>query len=65
VPWQIARQSASLTAENVEVYGSHVGLGFNASALYLLAERLAQPEGGWRPFERSGWRRWVYGPAHP
>jgi pimeloyl-ACP methyl ester carboxylesterase len=65
VPWQIARQSTSPTAENVEVYGSHVGLGFNASALYLLAERLAQPEERWRPFERTGWRRWVYGPGHP
>jgi pimeloyl-ACP methyl ester carboxylesterase len=65
VPWQIARQPASALAENVEVYGSHVGLGFNASALYLLAERLAQPEERWRPFERTGWRRWVYGPAHP
>jgi pimeloyl-ACP methyl ester carboxylesterase len=64
VPWQIARQSPSERAENVEVYGSHVGLGFNASALYLLAERLAQPEDTWRPFERSGWRRWVYGPGH-
>lgn len=63
VPWQIARQAPSDIADNVEVYGSHVGLGFNASALYLLAERLAQPEGEWRPFQRSGWKRWVYGPA--
>lgn len=63
VPWQIARQSASDIAENVEVFGSHIGLGFNASALYLLAERLAQPEQGWEPFQRSGWKRWVYGPA--
>jgi pimeloyl-ACP methyl ester carboxylesterase len=64
VPWQIARQPPAPTAENIEVYGSHVGLGFNAAALYLLAERLAQPEDGWRPFERTGWRRWVYGPGH-
>lgn len=63
VPWRIARQSESALAENVEVYGSHIGLGFNASALYLLAERLAQPEDGWQPFQRHGWRRWVYGPG--
>ena len=43
VPWQIARQAPSEIADNVEVYGSHIGLGFNASALYLLAERLALP----------------------
>lgn len=63
VPWQIARQTPSEHAENVEVYGSHVGLGFNASALYLLAERLAQPEDDWRPFRRTGWRRLLYGPG--
>jgi pimeloyl-ACP methyl ester carboxylesterase len=61
VPWQIARQAPSSIAENIEVYGSHIGLGFNASALYLLAERLAQTENGWQPFDRRGWRRWVYG----
>ncbi len=62
VPWQIARQTGSSIAENVEVYGSHIGLGFNAGVLFLLAERLAQREGGWRPFERRGWMHWVYGP---
>lgn len=64
VPWQIARQTPSAIAENVEVYGSHVGLGFNASALYLLAERLAQPPQAWKPFARTGWRQWVYGSDH-
>ncbi|MEQ8858004.1 MAG: alpha/beta hydrolase [Pseudomonadales bacterium] len=63
VPWQIARVAPSPIAENIEIYGSHIGLGFNASALYLLAERLAQPEREWQPFQRSGWKRWVYGPA--
>lgn len=63
VPWQIARLEQGDRAENVEVYGSHIGLGFNAAALYLLAERLAQPEDRWQPFQRSGWKRWVYGPA--
>lgn len=63
VPWRFARQAVTETAENVEVHGSHLGLGFNASVLYLLADRLAQPEDGWKPFARSGWKRWVYGPA--
>lgn len=61
VPWQIARVEHADGAENVEVYGSHIGLGFNAAALYLLADRLAQPADGWRPFQRSGWKTWVYG----
>lgn len=63
VPWQIARQQPGPLAENIEVYGSHIGLGFNASALYLLAERLAQPQARWTPFQRRGWKYWVYGPG--
>ena len=62
VPWQIARQVPSAIADNVEVFSSHIGLGFNPATLYLLAERLAQPETAWRPFQRSGWRRLVFGP---
>ena len=40
--------------ENVRVPGSHIGLGFNPIVLWILADRLAQPEGGWRPFSPSG-----------
>ncbi len=31
--------------ENIWVPGSHVGLGFNAAVMWILANRLAQPEG--------------------
>jgi hypothetical protein len=40
--------------------GSHCGLGVNAAVLYAVADRLAQPEGTWRPFDRRGLRSWVY-----
>jgi hypothetical protein len=40
--------------ENIRVPGSHLGLGFNAAVLWIVADRLAQPEGGWRPFAPSG-----------
>lgn len=40
--------------ENVPVPGSHMGLGFNPLVLWILADRLAQPEGCWRPFRPSG-----------
>ncbi len=40
--------------ENVRVPGSHVGLGFNALVLWIVADRLAQAEGQWAPFEPSG-----------
>jgi pimeloyl-ACP methyl ester carboxylesterase len=40
--------------ENVRVPGSHLGLGFNSLVLWIVADRLAQPEGEWRPFEPAG-----------
>lgn len=40
--------------ENIEVVASHFGIGLNPSAWFAVADRLAQPEGGWRPFDRFG-----------
>ena len=40
--------------ENIRVQGSHTGLGFNAMVLLVIADRLAQPEGDWRPFSPAG-----------
>jgi pimeloyl-ACP methyl ester carboxylesterase len=40
--------------ENIRVPGSHVGLGFNAVVLWIVADRLSQPEGAWRRFEAQG-----------
>ena len=40
--------------ENIRVWGSHVGLGFNPLVLQIVADRLAQPEGQWKPFSPSG-----------
>lgn len=39
--------------ENIEVFASHVGLGLNPSAWWAMADRLAQPPGQWKPFERT------------
>jgi len=36
--------------ENVRVPGSHVGLGFNRRVLWIVADRLAQPEDAWQPY---------------
>lgn len=46
--------------ENIEVPASHLGLGFNALVMYVLADRLKQKEGQWRPFEPSSWAKLVY-----
>ncbi len=40
--------------ENIRVSGSHTGLGFNAMVMCILADRLAQPEGRWQPFNPAG-----------
>ena len=46
--------------ENVPVPGSHLGLGFNPLVMWILAERLAQPEGAWQPFAPAGSMARVY-----
>lgn len=58
--WQICMEPRSARTENIEVQGSHCGLGHNPSVVYAIADRLAQDEGEWRPFHRSGWRSLVY-----
>ena len=60
VAWQGCREQESATTENVEVEGSHCGLGHNPIVLYAVADRLALPEGEWRPFDRSGLRGLLY-----
>jgi pimeloyl-ACP methyl ester carboxylesterase len=40
--------------ENIQVPGSHIGLGFNGIVLAIVAERLAQPENEWTPFTAQG-----------
>ncbi len=55
VAWPASIQKPSKSnprTENVEVIASHIGLGLNPTAWWALADRLAQPEGQWKPFER-------------
>lgn len=55
VAWPASIQKPSKDnpcTENIEVFASHIGLGLNPSAWWALADRLAQPEGHWKPFER-------------
>ena len=48
--WQWCLEDEGPRSENIEVYGSHCGLGHNPAALVAIADRLAQPEGEWSPF---------------
>ena len=58
VAWQgsIQAQTDRLDTENILVPASHVGLGVNPVVMVAIADRLAQEEGQWVPFDRSGWR---------
>jgi pimeloyl-ACP methyl ester carboxylesterase len=62
--WQGCREQSSRMAESIEVESSHCGMGHHPAAVYAVAERLAQKEGEWAPFDRSGWRSLVYPDPH-
>lgn len=51
VSWETCIISESPNSENLRVSGSHTGLGFNPAVLHIVADRLAQPERHWEPFE--------------
>ncbi|HTI31445.1 MAG TPA: alpha/beta fold hydrolase [Sphingomonas sp.] len=60
VAWQNCIEPASPLTDNIEVRGSHCGLGVNASVFYAIADRLSQKDGEWKPFDRKGLRAFVY-----
>ena len=60
VHWSSCLEPETDHTENIEVPGSHCGLGVNPLVLYALADRLSQPEGAWRPFTLEGWRQLAY-----
>jgi pimeloyl-ACP methyl ester carboxylesterase len=63
VNWHTCVLRPSQMAENIEVYfASHIGLGVNPAALWAVADRLAQAEGEFKHFDRSGPFAIAYGP---
>ena len=57
VAWQASIQApcpVNPLTENIEIMASHVGMGLNPSAWWVVADRLAQAEGNWQRFERKG-----------
>ena len=50
VRWHTCIDAESDTHENIEVRGSHSGLGWNPAVLLALADRLSQREGQWKRF---------------
>lgn len=61
VHWRGSVQKPSKSpTENIEVYASHCGLGVNPSVMVAIADRLAQAENDWMPFEPSVAQKWMF-----
>lgn len=58
--WQGCMEKPGTFAENIEIEGSHCGMGHHPAVVYAVADRLAQEEGKWTPFNRGGLRSLVY-----
>jgi pimeloyl-ACP methyl ester carboxylesterase len=58
-PQEATTEGDDALHENIRVWGSHTGLGFNALVLQIVADRLAQAEGQWRPYRPAGVSGWL------
>ena len=56
----IATKQNTRTVENIHVPCSHVGFTVNPLSLYVIADRLAQPEHDWQAFARRGVKEVVF-----
>ena len=60
--WESCVAESGPLSESIEVDSSHLGIGHHPVVLLTIAERLAQPEGAWTPFQPpTGWR-WPFVP---
>ncbi|MFI5285732.1 MAG: esterase/lipase family protein [Candidatus Dormibacteria bacterium] len=64
VPWQACMNPPGRRRENVAVYSSHLGMGHNAAVLWVIADRLASPDGAWQPFRPPSLARHLF-PERP
>lgn len=60
VSWRACLDEPSARAENIAVIASHLGLGHHPAVLWAVADRLAQPEGQWAPFQAPTLLRHVF-----
>jgi pimeloyl-ACP methyl ester carboxylesterase len=60
--WPSCCETSGPQRESIEVESSHLGLGHHPVVLLTIADRLAQPEGTWRPFVPPPGIRWPFVP---
>ncbi len=52
VPWEVCyEKTESPIIQNIQVRGSHLGLGVNPTVLNIIADRLRYQENNWQPFK--------------
>ena len=51
--WRRCLVPESARSENVEVPSSHLGMASNPFTYHVVADRLGQPAGTWRPYSRA------------
>jgi pimeloyl-ACP methyl ester carboxylesterase len=57
VAWRASLVPEGARRENVEVRGSHLGLGHNPAVAVVVADRLAEKPETWQPFQPPRWAR--------
>ncbi|UAB79707.1 alpha/beta fold hydrolase [Erythrobacter sp. SCSIO 43205] len=57
---QDPEKASGAPTENIRVFASHLGLGVNPSVMIAMADRLAQAEGEWKPFEPNPFQSWMF-----
>ena len=62
--WECCIEKETDHTENIGVLSSHTGLGFKPMVLWIIANRLAQAEGEWSPFDRRGLKSLFYTDAN-
>ncbi len=53
VPWQLCMEEEDEIHQNIQVRGSHFGLGVNPSVMEIIADRLLYSQDNWVQFEES------------
>jgi pimeloyl-ACP methyl ester carboxylesterase len=60
VAWEGSLQKETDTTESIVVPASHLGMGVNPLVMFLLADRLAQPQDKWTKFKTKGLKGLFY-----
>ncbi len=56
VPWALCLEEEDAIHQNIQVRGSHLGLGVNPLVLHIIQDRLQHTKDSWRAFTRNS--RW-------